>query len=191
VEFVAPGDYMVRPPQPPAYVFVLDVSVHAIQAGALAAAAAAIKASLDDMPGSPRTLIGKLSIPITLHFNNIRFIGFITFDSAIHFYNLKSSLSSPQMLVVSDIADPLTPLPEDLLVNLMESRSVGQNHTFSLTLSTLLQVVDTLLDSLPSMFGNSANPHACLGPALMAAKRVIEHIGGKVQFRFLNIFITS
>tara|TARA_B110000091_G_scaffold204562_1_gene239375 strand:+ start:2518 stop:3057 length:540 start_codon:yes stop_codon:yes gene_type:complete len=30
VEYVAPQEYMVRPPQPPVYLFVLDVSYHAI-----------------------------------------------------------------------------------------------------------------------------------------------------------------
>jgi protein transport protein SEC24 len=101
VEFVAPGDYMVRPPQPPVYFFVIDVSAGSAQSGMLQYAVDAIKASLDDIPGVPRT-----------HF------GIITFDSAIHFYNLKSNLKSPQMLVVSDVVDVVIPLPEDLLVNL-------------------------------------------------------------------------
>ena len=30
-------------------------------------------------------------------------VGFLTFDSTIHFYNLQEGLSQPQMLVVSDI----------------------------------------------------------------------------------------
>ena len=30
-------------------------------------------------------------------------VGFITFDSTIHFYNLQEGLSQPQMLIVSDI----------------------------------------------------------------------------------------
>lgn len=59
-------------------------------------------------------------------------VGFCTFDSSVHFYNLKSSLSQPQMLVVPDLSDPFLPVPDDLLVNLSESRSV----------------VDTLLDNL-------------------------------------------
>lgn len=50
----------------------------------------------------------------------------------MHYYNLKASLSQPQMLVVPDHTDPLLPVPDDLLVNLSESRSV----------------VDTLLESL-------------------------------------------
>jgi len=147
VEFVAPGDYMVRPPQAPVYFFVIDVSENAVQSGMLASMASSIKQSLDDLPGSSRTQIG-----------------FITFDSHIHFYNLNSKLSSPQMIVVSEIVDVILPLPEDLLVNLKDSRSV----------------VDSLLDSLPSMFKTSASTTNCLGPALNAAKKVIQHMGGKI-----------
>jgi protein transport protein SEC24 len=40
VEFVAPGDYMVRPPQPPVYFFVIDVSSVSAQSGMLEALAA-------------------------------------------------------------------------------------------------------------------------------------------------------
>jgi len=33
VEFVAPTEYMVRPPQPAVYVFLVDVSHSAVQSG--------------------------------------------------------------------------------------------------------------------------------------------------------------
>lgn len=33
VEFVAPNEYMVRPPQPAVYVYLLDVSHNAVQSG--------------------------------------------------------------------------------------------------------------------------------------------------------------
>lgn len=59
-------------------------------------------------------------------------MGFCTFDSSVHYYNLKSNLSQPQMLVVPDLDEPFLPVPDDLLVNLSESRSV----------------VDSLLDNL-------------------------------------------
>jgi protein transport protein SEC24 len=68
------------------------------------------------------------------------------------------------MLVVSDIHDVIIPLPDDLLVNLQESRSV----------------VDALLDALPNMFKSNTTTNSCTGPALMAAKRVIQHVGGKL-----------
>jgi protein transport protein SEC24 len=35
VEFVAPTEYMVRPPQPAVYIFLIDVSHAAVQSGKL------------------------------------------------------------------------------------------------------------------------------------------------------------
>ncbi|XP_022865085.1 protein transport protein Sec24-like At3g07100, partial [Olea europaea var. sylvestris] len=106
-----------------------------------------IKSCLDDLPGYPRTQIG-----------------FISFDSMIHFYNMKSSLMQPQMMVVSDLDDIFIPLPDDLLVNLSESRNV----------------VDAFLDSLPSMFEGNMNVESAFGPALKAAFIVMSQLGGKL-----------
>ena len=41
-------------------------------------------------------------------------------------------------------------------------------------------MVETLLDSLPSMFENTKNVETCFGPALQAAFKVMAHIGGKM-----------
>ena len=68
------------------------------------------------------------------------------------------------MLVVSDITDVIMPSPEDLLVNLADSRDI----------------IEALLDSLPSMFQNNSQMMSCTGPALTAAKRVIQNVGGKL-----------
>ncbi|KAH8556251.1 hypothetical protein BGW37DRAFT_417351 [Umbelopsis sp. PMI_123] len=108
VEFVAPTEYMVRPPQPPAYVFVIDVSYSAVQSGMVATAARTILDSLDRIPnGENRTKVA-----------------FITVDSSLHFYNFNSGLTEPQMLLVSEVDDVFLPAPTDLLVNLTESRAV-------------------------------------------------------------------
>ncbi|KAJ1453650.1 Sec23/Sec24 trunk domain-containing protein [Pelagophyceae sp. CCMP2097] len=158
VELVAPGEYMVRPPQPPVYVFVLDVSAAAVANGSVAVAAGAIGASLDSLPGAPRTQFA-----------------LITYDAAVHFYSLKATLRAPQMLCVADLADFFVPLPDDLLVNLAESRAQ----------------VDQLLDSLAAMHGGGgdagaqgaaagARSEAALGSALTAAYRVMGHVGGKL-----------
>ena len=89
-------------------------------------------------------------------------VGVITFDSTLHFYNLKSGLSTPQLLVVSDTTDVILPhITDDLLVSIEDSRSV----------------IDTLLDSIPSMFHTSQITATCTGAALLAAKRVIGHVG--------------
>jgi len=147
VEFVAPGEYMVRPPQPPVYVFVLDVSTAAVQSGLLACTVAIIKKNLKNMPGNPRTQVG-----------------FVTYDSTVHFYNLKSTLKQPQCYVVSELDDVFLPCPDDLLVNLSESR----------------EVIEALLDSLPQMYITTNNAETVMGPALMAAYRMMSHVGGKM-----------
>ena len=58
VEYVAPQEYMVRPPQPPVYLFVIDVSYNSIASGMLHHAVATIKSLLNQLPGSPRTQVG-------------------------------------------------------------------------------------------------------------------------------------
>ena len=123
----------IRPPMPPVYFFAIDVSAGAVGSGMVAVVANAIKSCLDSLPGDERTLIG-----------------FLTYDSALHFYNLKASLAAPQMMVVGEVDDPFLPLPDDLLVNLKESR----------------EVVDALLDSLPGNFANNTVHDCATGPAL-------------------------
>ena len=147
MEFIAPSEYMVRPPQPPSYFFIIDVSAASVRSGMLKSAAAAIAKSLDDLPGSPRTQVG-----------------FLTYDESVHYYSLKSGLSNPQMLVVADLVELFVPAPDDLLVNLQESR----------------EVVDIFLENLPNMFAKTTSQSACLGPALKAAFTVTKHIGGKM-----------
>lgn len=155
VEFIAPNDYQVRPPQPPVCMFMIDVSSIAIASGMITVAANAIKAVLDELPGTPRTLVG-----------------FVTYDTSVHYFNLKSSLKLPQMLVISDLSEASQlPIPEDLLVNLQDSR----------------HVVDNLLDALPQMFSkpiDDPNVNAagsCFGSALLAARNVMEVYGGKLM----------
>lgn len=72
----------VRAPMPPAYMFVIDASVSAVACGMLAAVVEGIRRSLDRMAENERTMVG-----------------FLTFDSTLHFYNLKAGLTQPQMLV--------------------------------------------------------------------------------------------
>ena len=61
------------------------------------------------------------------------------------------------MMVVADLDDVFLPLPDDLLVNLVDSR----------------QVVESFLDSLPNMFHDNVNVESAFGPALKAAFMVM------------------
>lgn len=104
-EFLAPADYMSRPPQPPAYVFLLDVTYGAINSGMVATAARTILDSLDQLPNSDgRTRVA-----------------FITHDAALHFYSFANG--EVKMLIVADTSDAFLPSDEqDLLVNLRDNR---------------------------------------------------------------------
>ena len=77
---------------PPTYVFLIDVSYRAVAAGILPTIADSIKDSLDRLPGGERTRIG-----------------FVTFDSSLHFYKLTPGASAPQMMVIATLSSP--PLP--------------------------------------------------------------------------------
>ncbi|XP_040904384.1 protein transport protein Sec24B isoform X2 [Toxotes jaculatrix] len=147
VEFIASSDYMLRPPQPAVYLFVLDVSHNAVEAGYLKYFCESLLENLDKLPGDTRTRVG-----------------FLTFDSTIHFYNLQEGLSQPQMLVVSDIDDVFIPSHDSLMVNLKESK----------------ELVKDLLNSLPAMFSQSRETHSALGPALQAAFKLMSSTGGRV-----------
>ncbi|XP_052035213.1 protein transport protein Sec24B isoform X4 [Apodemus sylvaticus] len=148
VEFIASSDYMLRPPQPAVYLFVLDVSHNAVEAGYLTVLCQSLLENLDKLPGDSRTRIG-----------------FMTFDSTIHFYNLQEGLSQPQMLIVSDIDDVFLPTPDSLLVNLYESK----------------ELIKDLLNALPNMFINTRETHSALGPALQAAFKLMSPTGGRVS----------
>nr|XP_055198439.1 protein transport protein Sec24B isoform X2 [Nyctereutes procyonoides] len=148
VEFIASSDYMLRPPQPAVYLFVLDVSHNAVEAGYLTILCQSLLENLDKLPGDSRTRIG-----------------FMTFDSTIHFYNLQEGLSQPQMLIVSDIDDVFLPTPDSLLVNLYESK----------------ELIKDLLTALPNMFTNTRETHSALGPALQAAFKLMSPTGGRVS----------
>eukprot|EP00667_Euglena_gracilis_P001269 EG_transcript_1269 len=152
-EFVAPPEYMVRPPQRPAYVFLLDVSTHAIASGMLATACEVLADNLGRLPGDDRTMVSV-----------------ITFDSQVHYYNLKSSLPQAKMIISPELSDGDTsevqvPLPDDLFVNLHESESV----------------VSDLLKRLPTIFASSKNVETAFGPALCGALKLIASFGGKLM----------
>ncbi|XP_076998690.1 protein transport protein Sec24B isoform X3 [Tamandua tetradactyla] len=148
VEFIASSDYMLRPPQPAVYLFVLDVSYNAVEAGYLTILCQSLLENLDKLPGDSRTRIG-----------------FMTFDSTIHFYNLQEGLSQPQMLIVSDIDEVFLPTPDSLLVNLYESK----------------ELIKDLLNALPNMFIHTRETHSALGPALQAAFKLMSPTGGRVS----------
>jgi protein transport protein SEC24 len=151
VEFVAPQEYMVRPPQPLVYLFLLDVTYASVTNGLLATSARTIMESLDRIPNADRRTR----------------LGFIAVDSSLHYFSIPkdgSEISEPSMLVVSDLDEPFLPTPQDLLVTLAESRANIENF----------------LGKLQSMFQDTPITQSAMGAALRAAHKLISPIGGKV-----------
>ncbi|GAA6063672.1 hypothetical protein JCM10212_000408 [Sporobolomyces blumeae] len=111
VEFVAPTEYMVRAPQPPIYIFVIDVSYSAVSSGMVATAARTLLESLDRLPNEDsRTKIAIIGV-----------------DSCLHFFTLVADQPDPEMLVVGDLDDVFLPKPTDILVNLVEAKASIEN----------------------------------------------------------------
>ncbi|XP_061659853.1 protein transport protein Sec24A [Syngnathoides biaculeatus] len=148
IEFIAPSEYMLRPPQPAVYLFVMDVSHNAVETGYLKVFCQSVLDNINLLPGDSRTKIG-----------------FITFDSTVHFYNLQEGLSQPQMLIVSDIEDIFLPTPDSLLVNLSERK----------------ELVQDLLKSLPTLFEKTMETQSALGSALQAAFKLLSPTGGRLS----------
>ncbi|ROV89320.1 hypothetical protein VMCG_09657 [Cytospora schulzeri] len=151
VEFVAPQEYMVRPPQPLVYLFLFDVSYAAVSTGLLATSARTILDSLDRIPNADRRTR----------------LGFVAVDSSLHYFSVpKDSEENGEtnMLVVSDLEEPFLPVPTELLVPLTESR----------------QSIENFLTKLPDMFVNNQNNGSCMGSALRAGHKLISPLGGKI-----------
>jgi protein transport protein SEC24 len=151
VEFVAPQEYMVRPPQALTYIFLLDVSYNAVANGLLATSARCILESLDRIPNVDRRT--KLA--------------FIAVDSSLHYFSIPrdgTELGDAKMLVVSDLDEPFLPTPEDLVLNLHECR----------------QNIEVFLDKLQSMFKDTQNAYCAMGSALRAGLRLVHTTGGKL-----------
>ncbi|KAL2929877.1 hypothetical protein RDABS01_035287, partial [Bienertia sinuspersici] len=147
VEFIASKEYMVREPMPAVFFFLIDVSMNALQTGATAAACSAINQVIADLPDGPRTMVG-----------------IATFDSTIHFYNLKRASQQPLMLIVPDVQDVYTPLETDVIVRLSECR----------------QHIELLLESIPTMFQSNMTADSALGAAIKAAFLAMKSTGGKL-----------
>jgi len=101
IEFIAPQEYMLRPPQPAVYIFLLDVSRQALECGYLRNFCDTLCEELDKLPGDGRTQVG-----------------FITYHRTLQFYQITEGSSQPTQLVVGDIDDVFLPCPTDLLANL-------------------------------------------------------------------------
>lgn len=147
-EFVATKDYCRnnKIPNPPAIVFVIDVSYNNIKSGLVHLLCAEMKRIIANLPvdqGANRTCMK---------------VGFITYNNAVHFYNIKSNLAQPQMMVVGDINEMFMPLLDGFLCDAEESSAV----------------IDSLMEQIPAMFGDTRETETILLPAIQAGVEALR-----------------
>ncbi|CAG9785272.1 unnamed protein product [Diatraea saccharalis] len=150
IEFIAPGEYMLRPPQPAVYLFLFDVSQIARESGYLQVVCDTLKNSLDQLPGDARTQIG-----------------FICYDAHVHYYLMSDGLTRPKEMTVIDIDDVFLPSPESLLVNLGERRELVRE---------LLGALPVRYAAPPAPAASAS----ALGAALQAAYKLMAPTGGRI-----------
>ena len=107
VDFVAPTEYMVRPPQAVCYVFLVDVGPQARRNGMVGVVARCIADSLDKLPNSDGSTR----------------VAFLAFDDRLHFFHITPTSAEFTVMVVSDVDDVYLPRPTELLVNLEDCRT--------------------------------------------------------------------
>uniref|UniRef100_A0A8B9KJ51 SEC24 homolog D, COPII coat complex component n=1 Tax=Astyanax mexicanus TaxID=7994 RepID=A0A8B9KJ51_ASTMX len=147
-EFTATLDYCKnnKPPNPPAYIFMIDVSYNNIKSGLVKLICEELKTLLDRLPKEEGTESSAIRV------------GFVTYNKILHFYNVKSALAQPQMMVVSDVAEMFVPLLDGFLVNFQESRAV----------------INNLLDQIPDMFGDTNESETVFAPVVQAGVEALK-----------------
>nr|XP_025033675.1 LOW QUALITY PROTEIN: protein transport protein Sec24C [Pelodiscus sinensis] len=147
-EFLATASYCKNNkfPNPPAFIFMIDVSYNAVKSGLVRLICEELKSLLDYLPREG-----------SIEESAIR-VGFVTYNKVLHFYNVKSSLAQPQMMVVSDVADMFVPLLDGFLVNVNESRTV----------------IVSLLDQIPEMFADTRETETVFAPVIQAGMEALK-----------------
>ncbi|XP_062305714.1 protein transport protein Sec24D [Osmerus eperlanus] len=146
-EFAATMDYCKnnKPTSPPAYIFMIDVSYANIKSGLVRLVCDELKTLLDRLPKEEGD-------------NSVVKVGFVTYNKILHFYNVKSTLAQPQMMVVSDTAEVFLPLLDGFLVNFHESRAVICN----------------LLEQIPDMFADTNESETVFAPVIQAGVEALK-----------------
>ncbi|CAG9761653.1 unnamed protein product [Ceutorhynchus assimilis] len=147
-EFVATADYCRNNtlPKPPAIIFIIDVSYNNIKSGMVHLLCARMKEILQNLPldqGQEKS--------------NMR-VGFITYNSSVHFYNIKGTLAGPQMMVVGDTQEMFMPLLDGFLCTPEESEIV----------------IDSLMEQIPNMFADTKETEIVLLPAILAGLEALK-----------------
>lgn len=101
---------------------------------------ASLSDHLEKLPGDARTQVG-----------------FIAYNSAVHFYSINDDFNQPHEITVVDVDDAFLPCPDNLLINLAACKDL----------------IRDLLQQLPTRFANSYDSNSALGAALQIAFKLM------------------
>lgn len=124
------------------------MSLIAQQSGYLRCVCESLSEHLESMPGDARTQIG-----------------FVAYNSAVHFYSLAEGFNQPHEITVVDIDDPFLPCPDNLLINLNECKDL----------------IKDLLTQLPQRFAHTHDSNSALGAALQVAFKLMVSVTLKID----------
>lgn len=144
IDVVAPIEYLSKTMTRATILFALETSQAAIQSGSFMAYVLTVKAFL--MNPLIRQRYGR--------------VGIVTFDRNVHFYDMRSGLIEPQLVVMSDILDPFVPLNDGLFFD------PAEGHDMALD----------LLERLPKMLQGTRASEVSVGSVVSACYEAMVNI---------------
>ncbi|RXG54280.1 Protein transport protein Sec24C [Armadillidium vulgare] len=152
-EFAATVEYCKDKllPKEPAFIFILEMSQLMVQRGIINLLCQNMKSLLKHLPKEqiPGQEVTKSSIKV----------GFITYDSSVHFYKLTGL--APEMCVVCDKENMFVPVPDGVLCDVEE---VSDN-------------IDKLMECIPQNFTNTKEISGTLSCAIQAGMSALMACG--------------
>lgn len=127
-------------------IFVIDVSYNNVKSGLVHLLCSQIKNIIRNLPIDQGQTRSKMRV------------GFITYNKTVHFYNIKSTLAQPQMMVVGDVHEMFMPLLDGFLADPEECETV----------------IDLLMEQIPKMFGDTRETETILLPAIQAGLEALK-----------------
>lgn len=127
-------------------IFLIDVSYNNVKSGLVHLMCDQMKNIIRNLPIDQGQTRSKMKV------------GFITYNNTVHFYNIKSTLAQPQMMVVGDVHEMFMPLLDGFLADPEESEAV----------------IDLLMDQIPKMYGDTRETETILLPAIQAGLEALK-----------------
>lgn len=148
-EFLATKEYCrnEQVPNPPAYIFMMEVSNATFRNGLIPLLCENMKTVLQSLKNDEQNDTSKLRV------------GFVTYNSVLHFYNMKKNLTQPHIMVLSDVHNAFVPLLDGFLVTLSEAEVL----------------IDCLMEHILRLFINEPSSEIILGPVIQVGLEALKN----------------